>query len=95
MVLAYWKRYCPDALAALEALLRLSPRESGPPGPAQVGGLGSATGPISIASEPGTKVAFFADLFAAREVGVLDEWVEVPPAQDRDRQQDPDADRSR
>jgi predicted nicotinamide N-methyase len=34
-------------------------------------------------------------VFAAREVGVLDEWVEVPPAQDRDRPQDPDADRSR
>lgn len=61
----------------LEALLRLSPRESGPPGPAQVGGLGSATGPISIASEPGTKVAFFADLFAAREDVYAVRWENV------------------
>lgn len=34
-------------------------------------------------------------VFAAREVGVLDEWVEVPGPAGRDRQEDPAADRSR
>jgi superfamily II DNA or RNA helicase len=37
-------------------------------------GLGSITGPVSIASDPSTKVAFFADLFAARRDAYAVRW---------------------
>lgn len=50
----------------LAAVLRLSPSEAGPPGPTQIGGLGSVAGPLSLSSTPAAKVGFFADLFAAR-----------------------------
>jgi len=50
----------------LSAVLRLSPSEAGPPGPTQIGGLGSVAGPLSLSSTPAAKVGFFADLFSAR-----------------------------
>ena len=50
----------------LSSVLRLSPTEAGPPGPAQIGGLGSAAGPLSLSATAEAKVAFFADLFSAR-----------------------------
>ena len=50
----------------LSAVLRLSPSEAGPPGPTQIGGLGSAAGPVTLSSPPAAKVGFFADLFSAR-----------------------------
>jgi len=50
----------------LNALLKLTPSEAGPPGPAQTGGLGLRGGPVSVASAPAAKVAFFGALFAAR-----------------------------
>ncbi|MHB1738254.1 MAG: TOTE conflict system archaeo-eukaryotic primase domain-containing protein [Actinomycetes bacterium] len=50
----------------LTAVLRLSPTEAGPPGPAQAGGLGSVRGLLTSSSAPTAKVGFFADLFSAR-----------------------------
>lgn len=52
--------------ARLTAVLRLSPSEAGPPGPTQIGGLGSVAGPVTLSSPPAAKVGFFADLFSAR-----------------------------
>jgi superfamily II DNA or RNA helicase len=52
--------------ARLTAVLRLSPSEAGPPGPAQTSGLGSVRGLLTSSSAPTVKVGFFADLFSAR-----------------------------
>lgn len=52
--------------ARLEAVLRLSPAEAGPPGHSQTAVADHRRGLLSAGSPPGQKVAFFADLFAAR-----------------------------
>ncbi|MGB7964537.1 MAG: DEAD/DEAH box helicase family protein [Propionicimonas sp.] len=50
----------------LEAVLRLTPAESGAPGPAQTAVAVPRRGIVGADSPPGEKVAFFAELFAAR-----------------------------
>ena len=50
----------------LEAVLRLTPAESGAPGPTQTAVAVPRRGMVGADSPPGEKVAFFAELFAAR-----------------------------
>jgi superfamily II DNA or RNA helicase len=52
--------------ARLLRLLELSPRETGPPGPTQMGIFAAEPGSVNAGSAPGDKVAFFAALFGAR-----------------------------
>ena len=54
----------------LEAVLRLTPAESGAPGPAQTAVAVPRRGMVGADSPPGEKVAFFAGVFAARS----DDW---------------------
>lgn len=53
-------------VARLNALLRLTPREAGPPGPAQSAIAAPHIGHVTAASQPAAKVALFLDLFATR-----------------------------
>lgn len=50
----------------LVRLLRLSPQEVAPPGPAQAAYFEAPPGPVHDGSPPDAKVAFFGALFAAR-----------------------------
>ena len=52
--------------ARLLRLLRLTPAEAAPPGPAQAGYFEAPPGPVHAGSAPEAKVAFFGALFAAR-----------------------------
>lgn len=52
--------------ARLLRLLRLTPTEAEPPGPAQAGYFEAPPGPVNAGSAPEAKVAFFGALFAAR-----------------------------
>ena len=52
--------------ARLLRLLRLTPTEAAPPGPAQAGYFEAPPGPVHAGSAPEAKVAFFGALFAAR-----------------------------
>jgi superfamily II DNA or RNA helicase len=52
--------------ARLLRLLELTPKQAAPPGPVQTGFFDGQPGPVNRQSPPGTKVAFFAALFAAR-----------------------------
>ena len=52
--------------ARLLQLLHLSPREAGPPAPAQMGIFAAEPGPVNAGSAPAAKVAFFAAMFSAR-----------------------------
>ncbi len=52
--------------ARLLGLLKLSPQQAAPPGPAQLGWFESAPGPVHAGSSPQAKVAFFGALFGAR-----------------------------
>ncbi len=52
--------------AALFRLLRLTPTEAAPPGPAQAGYFEAPPGPVHAGSAPEAKVAFFGALSAAR-----------------------------
>jgi hypothetical protein len=52
--------------ARLMRMLKLSPRQAAPPGPAQAGFFEAPPGPVHRDSPPDTKVAFFRALFAAR-----------------------------
>jgi len=52
--------------ARLLRLLRLTPTEAAPPGPAQAGYFEAPPGPVHADSTPEAKVAFFGALFAAR-----------------------------
>jgi hypothetical protein len=60
--------------ARLLRLLELSPREAGPPGPAQLGFFEARPGPVHAGSPAGQKVAFFAALFAARTDVYATRW---------------------
>src|SRR4051794_4621448 len=50
----------------LTRLLRLSPKEAQPPGPAQAAFFEAPPGTVNAGSAPAEKVAFFAALFGAR-----------------------------
>ena len=52
--------------ARLMRMLKLSPRQAAPPGPAQAGFFEAPPGPVHHSSPPDAKVAFFGALFAAR-----------------------------
>jgi superfamily II DNA or RNA helicase len=52
--------------ARLLRLLKLSPQEAAPPGPAQAAYFEAPPGPVHDGSSPEAKVAFFGALFAAR-----------------------------
>lgn len=52
--------------ARLLRLLKLSPREAAPPGPAQGAHFEAPPGPVHDGSPPDVKVAFFGALFSAR-----------------------------
>ena len=52
--------------ARLMRMLKLSPRQAAPPGPAQAGFFEAPPGPVHRDSPPDKKVAFFRALFAAR-----------------------------
>ena len=52
--------------ARLLRLLKLTPREAGPPGPAQAAYFEAPPGPVHADSSPQEKVGFFGALFAAR-----------------------------
>ena len=52
--------------AWLLRLLRLTPAEAAPPGPAQAGYFEAPPGPVHAGSAAEAKVAFFGALFAAR-----------------------------
>jgi superfamily II DNA or RNA helicase len=52
--------------ARLLRLLKMSPKEASPPGPAQTGFFEAPPGPVHVGSPPAEKVAFFGALFAAR-----------------------------
>jgi hypothetical protein len=52
--------------ARLLRLLKLTPREAAPPGPAQAGFFEAPPGAVHAGSPPEVKVAFFGALFAAR-----------------------------
>jgi superfamily II DNA or RNA helicase len=52
--------------ARLLRLLRMTPTEAAPPGPAQAGYFEAPPGPVHAGSAPEAKVAFFGALFAAR-----------------------------
>ncbi len=52
--------------ARLLRLLKLTPKEAAPPGPAQAGYFEAPPGPVHGDSPPEAKVAFFGALFAAR-----------------------------
>lgn len=52
--------------ARLMRMLKLSPRQAAPPGPAQAGLFEAPQGPVHHGSPPDAKVAFFGALFAAR-----------------------------
>jgi hypothetical protein len=52
--------------ARLLRLLKLSPQQAAPPGPAQAAFFEAPPGPVHDGSPPEAKVAFFGTLFAAR-----------------------------
>src|SRR5437588_4243088 len=52
--------------ARLLRLLKLSPQQAAPPGPAQADFFAAPPGPVHDGSPPEAKVAFFGALFAAR-----------------------------
>jgi superfamily II DNA or RNA helicase len=52
--------------ARLHRLMKLSPEQAGPPGPAQLAIYDQSPGQIAMTSPPHEKVAFFRSLFAAR-----------------------------
>jgi hypothetical protein len=62
----------------LEAVLRLTPAESGAPGPAQTAVAVPRLGMVGADSPPGEKVAFFAELFAARRDVYAVRWEGEP-----------------
>ena len=52
--------------ARLRRLMKLSPEQASPPGPAQLAIYDQPPGQIAMTSPPHEKVAFFRSLFAAR-----------------------------
>ena len=63
--------------ARLLRLLRMTPEQARPPGPAQTGLFDAAPGVVDAGSPPVMKVAFFGALFAARTDAYAVRWDNV------------------